>query len=77
MARQEQDRLKPGDRVEWNTSQGKTQGRIKKKLTSATKIKGHKVAASSKNPEYLVETEKTEKKAAHKGRSLKKLGKKG
>ena len=31
--------LKPGDRVQWNTPQGKTTGTVKKKLTSAKKIK--------------------------------------
>jgi hypothetical protein len=38
--------LHEGDRVEWNTSPGKTRGRVEKKLTSETHIKGHKVAAS-------------------------------
>lgn len=63
--------LKKGDKVEWETSQGKTSGTVKKKLTSPTKIKGHKVAASKDNPEYLVETE-SGKEAAHKPQSLKK-----
>lgn len=55
-------------------SQGKTRGRVEKKLTSATPIKGHTVAASSNNPEYLVQSDKSGKKAAHQGRSLKKIG---
>jgi hypothetical protein len=58
--------LKTGDKVEWETSQGKTTGTVKKKLTSPTKIKGHKVAASKDNPEYLVKTTKSKKEAAHK-----------
>lgn len=65
--------LKKGDKVEWNTSQGKTAGIVKKKLTSATKIKGHDVAASKSNPEYLVESSKSGKKAAHKPAALKKI----
>ena len=64
--------LKPGDHVEWETSQGKTKGTVKKKLTSGTRIKGHKVAASTGNPEYLVETDRSGKKAAHKPAALKK-----
>jgi hypothetical protein len=40
--------LKPGDRVQWNTPQGKTTGRVKKKLTSAKKIKGHVAKASNR-----------------------------
>lgn len=66
------DKLKKGDKVEWETSQGKTNGTVKKKLTSPTKIKSHKVAASKDNPEYLVETDEG-KEAAHKPESLKKV----
>lgn len=64
--------LKKGDKVEWETPQGKTSGTVKKKLTSPTKIKEHKVAASKENPEYLVESDKSGKQAAHKAESLKK-----
>ena len=67
------EQFKKGDSVEWNTAQGKTQGEVKKKLTSSTEIKGHHVAASEDNPEYLVESEKTGKQAAHKPESLKKV----
>ena len=66
------DKLKAGDAVEWETSQGKTSGTVKKKLTKPTDIKGHHVAASEENPEYLVETDKTKKEAAHKPTALKK-----
>ncbi len=65
-------KLSVGDRVEWNTSQGKTVGKIEKKLTAPMKIKSHKVAASPENPEYLVKTEKSKKLAAHKPSELKK-----
>ena len=64
--------LKRGDKVEWETSQGKTTGTVKKKLTSPTKIKTHKVAASKGNPEYLVETAGSKKLAAHQAEALKK-----
>ena len=67
--------LKKGDRVEWETSQGKTTGKVVKKLTSRTKIKGHQVAASKENLEYLVESEKSGEKAAHKPEALKKRSK--
>ena len=66
------DNLKQGDQVEWNTSQGKTTGTVKKKLTSPTKIKGHEVKASDNNPEYLVESEKSGAQAAHKPEALRK-----
>ena len=67
------DKLTQGDKVEWNTAQGKTTGEVKKKLTSPTDIKGHHVAASKDNPEYLVESDKSGKEAAHKPESLKKI----
>ncbi len=67
------EELKKGDKVEWNTAQGKTTGEVKKKLTSETDIKGHHVAASKDNPEYLVESEKSGKEAAHKPESLDKV----
>jgi hypothetical protein len=41
-----------------------------KKLTSETQIKGHKVAASKDNPEYLVRSDKSGKEAAHKPAAL-------
>ncbi len=67
------EKFKKGDAVEWNTSQGKTTGEVEKKLTESTDIKGHHVAASEENPEYLVKSDKTGKEAAHKPASLKKV----
>lgn len=67
------EKLKKGDKVEWKTSQGNTTGTVKKKLTSPIEIKGHHVAASKENPEYLVETSESKKEAAHKPESLKKI----
>jgi hypothetical protein len=64
--------LKPGDQVEWQTSQGKTSGVVKKKLTTKRKIKSHVVAASKKNPEYLVQSKQSGGIAAHKPGALKK-----
>ncbi len=69
------EKLKKGDQVGWNTPQGKTSGAIKKKLTAPTDIKDHHVAASEENPEFLVESEKSGKTAAHKSKSLKKIKK--
>lgn len=69
------EKLKKGDKVEWETSQGTTSGTVKKKLTAATKIKTHKVVASKDNPEYLVESDKSGKPAAHKASALKKKSK--
>ncbi|MDQ3168106.1 MAG: DUF2945 domain-containing protein [Chloroflexota bacterium] len=62
--------LKRGDHVEWNTSQGKTEGVVTKKLTEPTDIKGHHAAASDDNPEYIVKSDKTGAEAAHKPGAL-------
>jgi hypothetical protein len=63
--------LKAGDRVSWSSHGGSAHGKVVKKLTSLMSIKGHKVAASEDNPEYLVETDDG-KRAAHKPGSLRK-----
>ena len=66
--------FKPGDQVAWDTSQGATQGRVVKKQTTPTKIKTHEVAASKENPQYIVESGKSGKRAAHKPQELRKRG---
>jgi DUF2945 family protein len=65
--------FKQGDKVEWNTPQGKTRGKVKKKLTSDTEVGGQKVTASEDDPSYLVESEKSGKEAAHKPDALNKV----
>ena len=64
--------LKPGDKVEWDSSGGHSKGTVVKKVTAPMKIKSHKVAASPENPEYLVRSDKSGAEAAHKPESLKK-----
>jgi hypothetical protein len=64
--------LKPGDKVEWDSSGGHSVGKVVRKQTSPTQIKGHKVAASPDNPEYIVKSDKSGKTAAHKAEALKK-----
>ena len=64
--------FKAGDKVSWESSQGTVHGTVKKKLTEHTTIKGHEVAASPENPEYLVVSDKTGAEAAHKPSALKK-----
>ncbi|MBD8529547.1 MULTISPECIES: DUF2945 domain-containing protein [unclassified Massilia] len=66
------DTFKAGDKVQWHSPQGTVHGTVKKKLTAPTEIKGHHVAASKDNPEYLVVSDKTGAEAAHKGSALKK-----
>ena len=61
--------LKAGDKVSWKSHGGTAEGKVVRKLTKPTQIKGHKVAASKDNPEFLVETGEG-KKAAHKAGAL-------
>ena len=60
-----------GDRVSWKSHGGTATGKVVKKQTSPTTIKGHKVAASKDNPEFIVETDEG-KRAAHKASALSK-----
>ncbi|MND97632.1 hypothetical protein D3C80_899560 [compost metagenome] len=66
------ENLKKGDKVTWETSQGKTEGKVIKKQVWDTSIKGHKVKASKDDPQVIVESEKSGKRATHKPGSLKK-----
>ena len=64
--------FRKGDEVEWDHSQGTTQGTVKRKLTEETAIKGHTAKASKDDPQYLVESEKTGAEAAHRPDELRK-----
>lgn len=63
---------KAGDRVTWNSPQGRVTGRVKKKVTGTAKVKGHVARATPEAPQYLVESEKTGAEALHKADALKK-----
>jgi hypothetical protein len=70
-------KLKRGDKVSWETPQGRTKGKVVKKLTSDARVgnkgqKGTKVSASKDDPRYVVESEKSGKRAAHRPGSLRK-----
>ena len=67
-----QEDFRQGDKVEWNTPQGKTRGTVKKKLTSNTEVGGQKINASEDYTRYLVQSEKSGKEAAHKPDALSK-----
>jgi len=62
---------KPGDRVAWKSHGGEAHGKVVRKQVSATRIKGHKVAASKDHPQFIVETDGG-KRAAHKPEALRK-----
>lgn len=61
--------VRKGDKVSWQSHGGTAHGVVEKKQTTPTTIKGHKVAASPDNPEYIVRTDKGTR-AAHKAEAL-------
>lgn len=64
--------LGKGDKVSWKSHGGAAHGKVVKKQITPTNIKGHKVAATKDDPQFIVETDKG-KKAAHKATALKKV----
>lgn len=65
--------LSKGDRVSWNTSQGRTRGRVVERETSDFEFAEQHFTATSDDPAFIVESETTGAKAAHKGSALRKL----
>lgn len=63
------EKPRTGDRVSWKSHGGEAHGKVKRKITRPTTIKGHKVAASKSEPQFLVETDEG-KRAAHKASAL-------
>lgn len=63
--------LKKGDSVTWQSHGGTAHGTVEKKQTEPTRIKGHKVAASEDQPQFIVRSDNGGK-AAHKRSALKK-----
>jgi hypothetical protein len=59
-----------GDTVRWNTPQGETHGTIVEKKTKDFTFDGQKFTASSDEPAYVVESDKSGKQAAHKESAL-------
>ena len=62
-----------GSRVSWNTSQGRTRGTTIRKRTSTFEFDGQTFRASSDEPYWIVESEKTGAQAAHKQSALREL----
>lgn len=65
--------FKTGDKVSWNSTQGKVTGTVRKKMTAPIDIKTHHVAASPDNPQFLVESAGSGKVAAHKPAALNRI----
>ena len=64
--------LSKGDKVHWDTSQGKTTGKTVEKKTKEFTLDGQKFNASEDDPYWVVESSKSGKQAAHKESALSK-----
>ena len=67
--------VKIGDSVSWNTSQGATHGVVKEKRTKDFQFDKQHFTASDDEPMWIVESDKTGARAAHKGSALTKTEK--
>lgn len=62
-----------GDHVSWNSEAGRVSGRITKVHTADFDYKGHRRRASQDEPQYEIESDRTDHVAAHKGSALRKV----
>jgi len=62
-----------GDHVSWNSEAGRVRGRIVKVHTADVNYKGYIHHASPEDPQYAIQSDKTDHVAMHKGRALTKL----
>ncbi|MCC8907242.1 DUF2945 domain-containing protein [Curtobacterium sp. GD1] len=62
--------LSKGDTVHWNTSQGKTTGTLVQKRVSDFEFDGQSFKPRDDDPYWIVESEKSGKRAAHKESAL-------
>jgi hypothetical protein len=65
--------FKVGDHVSWNSEAGRVSGIIRKKIVAPIEFKGYTVHASREEPRYLIESDKTDHLAMHKGSALRRL----
>ncbi len=59
-----------GDHVEWNSEAGRVRGIIIKKVVCDIRIKGYVHHASREELQYLIQSDKTDHVAIHKGKAL-------
>ena len=59
-------KLRKGDRVEWNTPQGRTEGVVQKVVTKDTRVRGTRLRGSEEDPVYVVRSSRSGRQAGHK-----------
>lgn len=65
--------FKVGDHVSWNSEAGRVRGRIVRVHTKNVDYKGFMHLASKDEPQYEIESDKTDHVALHKGAALTRL----
>ena len=65
--------FKVGDHVRWNSEAGYVSGRIIRVHTTDTDYKGHMRRCSEADPQYAIQSDKTDHIAMHKGSALHKV----
>ncbi|MFI7611717.1 DUF2945 domain-containing protein [Nonomuraea terrae] len=61
-----------GDEVSWKSHGSTAHGKVEKKISKRTEEAGRTVAASPDDPQYVVRSDKSGKKAVHKPSALRK-----
>lgn len=65
--------FKVGDHVRWNSEAGHVTGKITMVHTRDTEYKGHMHRCSKDDPQYEIQSDKTDHVALHKGAALHKI----
>jgi hypothetical protein len=65
--------FKVGDHVSWNSEAGRVRGRIVKVHRSDVDYKGYTHHASADEPQYEIQSDKTDHVALHKGKALRRI----
>lgn len=63
-------KFRKGDRVEWNSPQGRTEGIVQRVVTKETKVRGTRLTGSEEDPVYIVRSRRSGKEAGHKDVAL-------
>lgn len=65
--------MKVGDKVSWDTPQGRTHGHVVEKKTKDFQLAKQSFTASDDEPKFVVESDKTGARAAHDPSALRRL----
>ena len=68
------EKLAKGDRVSWNTPQGRTHGTVVAVREKDFDFADQRFTASAEDPAFIVESEKSGARAAHHRSALRRIG---